>query len=325
MAEHNNNPDSHQVDRLTSPIRVSEQSWPEGTRPLVSILCAVYNQEAFIEECLKGFLMQETTFPVEVIIQDDASTDRTQEIIREFCSTHPHLLRPFFCQTNQLSKGVKPWSLALQHARGSYIATCDGDDYWTLPKKLQCQIELFERFPECILCGGRVATMRNGASTPYRIEPMQNPETLALLGPREMLAGKWAMRTTSRVARREVWDNYIKVVNDSPLGCDYLFMLYCIAASGMKTHSFLCLDDVVATYREHSGGVWSSKDERERARVNLEIVRFALKKFEYHKDRRLLEWTLYLTLKHVKESWKDYFDYFELKLTFLLRRMIPWT
>lgn len=289
MAEHSSNPDVHQAERLTSPSRVSEQSWPEGTQPLVSILCAVYNQETFIEQCLEGFLMQETTFPVEVIIQDDASTDRTQEIIREYCSAHPRLLRPFFYQTNQLSKGIKPWSLAFRHARGAYIATCDGDDFWSLPSKLEQQVRILESEPACFLCGGRVFVVRDGCPTPYTVDPSVEPDRLNSMGPMEMLRGQWTMRTLSRMARRAVWEEYLRIAGDDPAACDFLFSLYCISRSKMNPAAFRCLDEVVGTYREHPAGIWHSASEEKKLMANLAVFLFALQHFDFGEQRRVME------------------------------------
>ena len=62
------------------------------TRPLVSICCLTYNHSQFIRKCLDGFLMQQTNFPIEILIHDDASTDGTDEIIREYAEKYPDLI-----------------------------------------------------------------------------------------------------------------------------------------------------------------------------------------------------------------------------------------
>ena len=137
---------------LANPAVVTDQQWPEGTRPLVSILCVTYNHEHFIEDCLRGFLMQKTSFPVEIIVHDDASTDGTQRIVRQYSDEYPNLCRPIFQDKNQYSLGSKPSLLALQHARGDYVALCDGDDYWTNAEKLERQVAIFDEDPDVTIC-----------------------------------------------------------------------------------------------------------------------------------------------------------------------------
>lgn len=73
--------------------------------PIVSIACITYNQEFFIAQAIEGFLMQQTTFPFEIIIYDDASTDRTVKIVRDYADKYPKLIIPIFQKENQYSKG----------------------------------------------------------------------------------------------------------------------------------------------------------------------------------------------------------------------------
>ncbi len=120
---------------------------------MVSVFCAVYNHEKYIRRCLEGFVMQKTDFPFEVLIHDDASTDRSAEIIREFEQKYPDVIKPIYQTENQYSRGVRlqrVWNLP--RARGKYIALCEGDDCWTSPYKLQTQFNYMERFPDCALC-----------------------------------------------------------------------------------------------------------------------------------------------------------------------------
>lgn len=275
--------------RLARPLPIGEQNWPEGARPLVSILCPTYNHERFIAACLEGFLLQETTFPVEIVVQDDASTDGTADIVRSYARRHPQLFRPVFHETNQYSRGRKPALLAFRHSRGNYIATCEGDDFWSLPAKLERQIAIFESNHECILCGGRVYVQRDGHDQPYRIEPSLAPESLLTAGPLEMLQGQWWMRTLSRIARRSVWEDYVRSVGENPAACDWLFTLFCISRSGMRPQAFACLNDIVGTYREHPGGVWFGAGEDAKLKSDLAVLLFALGHFEYGEAREILE------------------------------------
>jgi glycosyltransferase involved in cell wall biosynthesis len=111
-------------------------------KPLVSIRCTVYNHEPFLRQCLDGFVMQKTNFKFEAIVHDDASTDRSADIIREYANNYPNIIHPIFEKTNQWSKGSLNLIKILDNAeRGTYIAICEGDDYWTDPLKLQRQVD----------------------------------------------------------------------------------------------------------------------------------------------------------------------------------------
>lgn len=120
----------------------------------VSICCLAYNQEKLITDAIKGFMMQRTKFNYEIIIHDDASTDRTPEIIRKYQRSYPKLIKPILQTKNQFSRdGVYPfWTHLYPAAQGRYIAECDGDDYWTDPYKLQRQYEFMEANPEYAIC-----------------------------------------------------------------------------------------------------------------------------------------------------------------------------
>ena len=121
--------------------------------PLVSVLTLAYNQAPYIRECLDGILMQKTNFAFELLIHDDASTDGTADIIREYEAKYPDIVKPIYQTENQYSKGVKISSTyQFSRAKGKYIAMCEGDDYWTDPLKLQKQVDFMEANPEYSLC-----------------------------------------------------------------------------------------------------------------------------------------------------------------------------
>ena len=120
--------------------------------PLVSIVCITYNHENFIRQAIEGFLMQNISFQIEIIIHDDASTDDTQAIIREYELKHPGLFKNIYQTQNQYSKNdLHIWGdITFPLAKGKYIALCEGDDYWTDPNKLQKQVDFLEENPKII-------------------------------------------------------------------------------------------------------------------------------------------------------------------------------
>src|SRR5690625_265823 len=153
--------DSYRYTPFTEPISITEQTWPEGTVPLVATSTATFNHAPFIRECIEGFLMQKTTFPVRIVIFDDCSTDGTSEIIQEYQERYPHLFhitRPPFNTWKHPQR--REYGKPFREARGvaKYIAMCEGDDYWTDPLKLQKQVDFLEANPEySLVCGGFIS------------------------------------------------------------------------------------------------------------------------------------------------------------------------
>ena len=124
---------------------------PENRSPLiVSVLCCTYNHEKFIREALDSIVSQKVDFPFEIIIADDASTDKTQEIIKEYYEKYPHLIVPILRDKNL---GIGPnYYDALNHVRGKYLAICDGDDQWIDPLKLKKQVDFLDSHPDYTIC-----------------------------------------------------------------------------------------------------------------------------------------------------------------------------
>lgn len=120
--------------------------------PLVAIHCITYNHEPYIRDALEGFVMQQTDFPFVAIVHDDASTDGTAAIIREYAEKYPDIIKPIFESENQYSKHDgslgRIMNQACDETGAKYIALCEGDDYWTDPLKLQKQVDFLETHPE---------------------------------------------------------------------------------------------------------------------------------------------------------------------------------
>lgn len=146
--------DKYLYTPLPEPVSIMEQEWPVGTMPLVYTRTMTYNHKDYIRECIEGLLMQKTTFPVRVLIHDDASTDGTAEIVREYEQKYPRLIKAYYQKENSHTKPDKferratfgTWRI------GKYEAICEGDDYWHNPLKLQKQVGFLEAHSDFSMC-----------------------------------------------------------------------------------------------------------------------------------------------------------------------------
>ena len=119
----------------------------------VSVLCATFNHEEYLRQTLDSFIAQKTDFPFEVLVNDDASTDSTADILREYAERYPEIIRPFYQKENLCSRRMNVYDLVFfPAARGEYIALCEGDDYWNDPEKLQRQADWLDIHPEYSAC-----------------------------------------------------------------------------------------------------------------------------------------------------------------------------
>jgi len=264
-------------------------SWQNSSsEPLVSVMCLTYNHGKYIEDALEGFLIQQTNFPFEVLIHDDASTDNTAEIIRQYQAAYPNIIKPVYQTENQWSKGKEVIRKAQYgRAKGKYYASCEGDDYWTSPNKLQKQFEYLENNPDCVLCGTRVYVKRDDSCTPYTIEPNVTPEKLNQLTADDIMEGRLYLKTLSRMCPSAVHKEYNEIVKNDPASCDWLFVLFCISKAGNQQNRIICVDEVMGCCLENNHSYWFSKSHEYKLQNDLNVLLFALKKFNmstyYHK------------------------------------------
>ncbi len=222
-------------------------------RPLVSICCLTYNHEPYIRECLEGFLMQKCEFTFEVLIHDDASTDGTAKIIKEYETKYPEIIKPIYQNENQYSK--REGSLSLRYnfprAKGVYIAMCEGDDYWTDPFKLQKQVSFLEANNQYSVCWHRYQVSQNGKIT-GRILPEISDDFVIT---KSNFFDKWYTKTLSVVFRKKALSkiDFSKYNNfkDSTLFYEFL-----------KQGYGLCFKFVGGIYQNNSTGIWSSLSEK---------------------------------------------------------------
>ena len=227
-------------------------------KPLVSICCLTYNHEHYIEQCLEGFLMQKVDFPVEILIHDDASTDKTVEIIRKYESKYPEIIKPVYQSENQYSKGISVSRVyQFPRAQGKYIALCEGDDYWTDPFKLQKQVDYLENHPECGLVHTKCSVVdsdNNPISDEYLKEMRENIKDGKVFY--NLLAGPNFIPTLSVMLRGRILSDILKKTSEKVLSSiqDYWLWLRVADVAEVKY-----LDFNSGTYRILSTSVSRSK------------------------------------------------------------------
>lgn len=119
-----------------------------ASKPVVSVVCVVYNQEQYISQAIESFLCQETNFCYEIVIHDDASTDRTPDVINRYCEQYPGRIKYVRQPKNVYSQGARIFDTAIAFSSGEFVALCEGDDFWTDPKKLQLQYDYLVANPD---------------------------------------------------------------------------------------------------------------------------------------------------------------------------------
>lgn len=125
----------------------------EMSEAKVTIWCITYNHVKYIRQTLEGFLMQKTSFHYEIFIHDDASTDGTTQILKEYEEKYPGLFVVFYEEKNRYYSGIDyQTEYLLPKMNGKYVAFCEGDDYWCSENKLQLQFDYMETHKECFLC-----------------------------------------------------------------------------------------------------------------------------------------------------------------------------
>lgn len=214
-------------------------------KPLLAIKCITYNHEAYIRDAIEGFISQKTNFQFVAIIHDDASTDGTADIILEYATKYPNIIFPIFEKENQYSKRDgslrEIMNAACDITNATYIAICEGDDYWTDPLKLQKQVDFLESNPEY----GMSTTLARRFYEEQQI--FRNMNISDKLDSTTLLKGN-IIYTVTVVIRASILSDYYKSniinqINNAKMG-DYPIWLY--VAYKSKIH---LLSDYTSTYR----------------------------------------------------------------------------
>jgi glycosyltransferase involved in cell wall biosynthesis len=226
--------------------------------PLLSVAIVTYQHAPYIRQCVEGVLAQETTFPVEILIGEDESTDGTREICQELAAAHPGRIRVLLHRRQDVvcidgrPRGGHNFRATLGEAQGEFIAYVEGDDYWTDPTKLQRQVEYLRANPDCTGCFHESSLVDSDGRELrphfFRSEYDPRQEKFDQRDCLTHLQSKYP--TCSLLFRRSALRGWPAWYLRRP--CDFYFDLLLTAHGKLGF-----LDRNMAAYRRHGGGVWS--------------------------------------------------------------------
>lgn len=235
---------------------------------MVSVVCLAYNHEKYVEHAIRSIANQETTFPFEILVNDDASTDGTPEILKNLEKEYDNL-RVIYQPENLYSKGVRATPLLIEQAKGKYIAFCECDDYWVDAHKLQKQVEALEKNENCVACIHPAYRVRENDEKIVGVrQPRVEKETLSIKDMILCVGENYALN--SLVCRRkniaDLGELYYQcAVGDIPIALH-------LALAG----DFMYLPkEIMSAYRVGAVGSWTrrlGKDSKKREKYLLSVL-----------------------------------------------------
>lgn len=247
-------------------------------KPVVTILCTTYNHEKYIKQALDGFLNQITNFPFEIIVHDDASTDSTQSILKEYQKNYPDKIKLILQNDNQFSQGKDIlFDFMYEYIEGKYVAINEGDDYWIDCYKLQKQVDFLETNPDYSLCFHPVNVEWEDKAIPAYKFPSDK-----FINNNEFnynsLKKENYIQTNSVLYRwsinKEDWPKL------QVLPCDHLWHLF-----HARQGKIGFIEETMSVYRRNSGGIWTGFGKSEKWYINygipfLRYLRFLKSEFD---------------------------------------------
>ena len=274
----------------------------------VSILCLAFNHEKYIKDTIEGFLMQKTTFPIEIIINEDCSTDDTATIIHEYEKKYPKIIKPIYQKRNVYSQGINiNAEYMLPLATGKYVALCEGDDYWTDPLKLQKQYEVMEANVSCQMCLHRVKEINDIVQTSNELTIPTNELKTGIYKSVDFMKLLGEGNFFNEVCyffRREEYTYYQKnyrifAVSFMKNRSDDVPMLLYFGQLG----DIYYINESMAVYRRFTSGSWS-EDNKNTSKENY--IRFCENSIKAYK-----EYNVFTSDKYAieLERWPRYFSF----------------
>jgi glycosyltransferase involved in cell wall biosynthesis len=219
----------------------------------VSVCVPTYNHEAYIAQMLDGALQQQTSFPFEIVVGDDASTDHAPAIIQRYAEQHPDRIRAYLHPTNLGPASPREFAgrnnvlFLLKACQGQYVALCEGDDYWTDPHKLQKQVDFLDAHPDFSICHHNVRVVYEDGSPEHLFNTADQKAVSTI---EDLLRDKWFMATASLMYRNHFLTADFANWHAEAAAGDWALVIQ-LAARGKIGYLF----EIMGVYRKHQGGL----------------------------------------------------------------------
>ena len=249
----------------------------------VIVLITTYNLEKYIGQCLESVLNQVTTFDYKILVGDDASTDGTIDILKEYQEKYPEKIELVLREKNI---GSLANSLELyEKCNAEYFAFLDGDDFWLTDDRLQKQVDFLEEHQNYTICGG---------NTRYLYEQKRGRDKYVIqkkyVGKNYSISDYYNQRvpfvhTSSILFRNVIYQNQVPNIyyevkgtfEESALrGEDFLFLLH------LNEGLMFIMKEELSTYRIHAGGIWQGSNEIVKSLESVIYYNFNKKYWEKH-------------------------------------------
>lgn len=229
-------------------------TWKKQREPLVSICCITYNHANYVKEALNSFLIQKTDFKFEIVVHDDASTDDTVEILKQYTANYPNIIRLLLQNENQYNKGnFRPIPYTAKRAKGHYIAICEGDDKWLCTHKLAKQVSVLKQHADVDLCFHPTLYFSSDDGEMFGVANKYGIEEKLYTANDFVKAGGGFCPTASLMISKKVFEELPDWFYDVVAG-DYYFQCFAALSGGG-----IFIPDVMAAYRWESSSSVTQK------------------------------------------------------------------
>lgn len=221
-----------------------------------------YNHERHIAQAIESVLGQQCDgFDIELVIGEDCSTDGTRAIVEEYSRRFPESVVIVSGPHNVGAQ--RNVARTLERCTGDYIAVLDGDDFWTSPRKLQTQVDFLESNADCALCFHNVQVVDDSGNVLETLDMSAMRERTHL---EDLLIGNY-MSSCSVMYRGHLVDALPEWWAEVELGDFPLGVLH-------ARHGWIgYIDEVMAAYRRHPGGEFSTRTSTQQVRAFMTVLR----------------------------------------------------
>lgn len=231
----------------------------DGEPDLITIVCLSFNTRDYIARCFDSLLAQRTDYRVQIVVHDDASTDGSQDVIRDYADRFPGIFTPVLQPSNRWSQGFCPLQACAPHIRGAFVAICEVDDYWTETDKLQRQVDYLRSSHRNF-----IGTQCQSVTASEKIAPCfpkaTNSGPVSIIPGECILSMRKYVHTSTFFLSRYLFQKWVETFRQKVISADLTILVIATVVDG----SVAFLNYVTSNYRVHEGGFWTSSSRKQR-------------------------------------------------------------